>query len=125
MACWDPLGVIEYRRRGWGAFRIGEANLAYRIEYSPATDQHLRALTARQRAIVFDGVDEQLTHQPNVETRNRKPMRPNPVAPWELRLGELRIYYDIEEESRQVVTILAIGVKERSRILIGGEEIEL
>jgi hypothetical protein len=73
------------------------AELAYQIEYSPEVDGHLRALTARQRATVFDAVDEQLTHQPNIETRNRKPMRPNPVAPWELRVGTLRVYDDIED----------------------------
>jgi len=35
------------------------ADLAYRIEYSPDTEEHLRFLTARQRKIVFDAVDEQ------------------------------------------------------------------
>jgi mRNA-degrading endonuclease RelE of RelBE toxin-antitoxin system len=99
--------------------------LPYRIEYSPDTDQHLRALTARQRATVFDAVDEQLAHQPSVETRNRKPMRPNPLAPWELRVGELRVYYDVKDEPDKLVTVLAIGVKDRSRIVIGGEEVEL
>ena len=29
---------------------------------------------------------EQLTHQPQVETRNRKLLRDNPVASWELRI---------------------------------------
>jgi mRNA-degrading endonuclease RelE of RelBE toxin-antitoxin system len=108
-----------------GGTREVVAELAYRIEYSPATDQHLRILSARQRAIVFDAVGEQLTHEPNVETRNRKPMRPNPLAPWELRIGDLRVYFDIKEEPEQVVTILAVGVKDRNRVFIGGEEIEL
>ena len=99
--------------------------MAYRIDYSPATDEHLRVLTARQRAMVFDGVDEQLEHEPGVETRNRKPMRPNPLAPWELRIEELRVYYEIEELPEQVVTIVAVGVKDRNRVLIGGKEIKL
>lgn len=99
--------------------------MAYRIEYSPGTERHLRVLSARQRAIVFDTVEQQLLHEPNVETRNRKPMRPNPLAPWELRIGDLRVYYDIKEEPEQVVTILAVGVKDRNRVYIGGEEIEL
>ena len=99
--------------------------MAYRIEYSPATDEHLRVLTARQRAIVFDAVDDQLAHQPDVETRNRKPMRPNPLAPWELRIGALRVYYEIAEDPENVVTIVAIGVKERDCVLIGGKEIKL
>jgi mRNA-degrading endonuclease RelE of RelBE toxin-antitoxin system len=97
----------------------------YRIDYSAACEEHLRGLTARQRTTVFDGVDEQLGDQPAVETRNRKPMRPNPLAPWELRIGDLRVYYDIAEEPEQVVTIVAIGIKVRNRILIGGEEVEL
>lgn len=99
--------------------------MAYRVEYSPDAEEHLRALSARQRATVFDAVDEQLAHQPAVETRNRKPMRPNSLAPWELRVGELRVYYDIEEEPEQVVSVLAVGVKERNRVRIAGEVIEL
>ena len=72
--------------------------MAYRIEYSPATDEHPRALTARQRSLVFDSVDNQLKHHPSVETRNRKPMRPNPLPPWELRVEELRVYNDVTVE---------------------------
>lgn len=30
-------------------------------------------------------------------------MQPNPVAPWELRVGTLRVYYDVEEEPDTVV----------------------
>ena len=90
--------------------------MAYRIEYSPATRDHLRALTARQRS---------LDHQPWLETRNRKPMRPDPLAPWELRVEELRVYYDVTVEPEGIVTILAVGIKDRSRIIIDGEEVEL
>jgi len=60
-----------------------------------------------------------------VETKNRKPMRPNPLASWELRIGKLRVYYDIEEEAGNVVYIVAIGGKERNRVWIGGEEVDL
>jgi hypothetical protein len=42
--------------------------MTYRIEYSPDTDDHLQALTARQRSIMFDAVDEQLAHQPTIKT---------------------------------------------------------
>ena len=99
--------------------------LPYRIEYSPDAEDHLRTLTTRQQRIVLDAVEEQLVHQPAVETRNRKPMRPNPLAPWELRIGNLRAYYDIEQEPERVVIVLAVGIKLRNRVRIGGEEIEL
>jgi len=52
-------------------------------------------------------------------------MRPNPVAPWELRIGNLRVYYEVSEESEPTVTILAVGIKEREQVLIGGERIKL
>jgi mRNA-degrading endonuclease RelE of RelBE toxin-antitoxin system len=99
--------------------------LPYDIQYSPDAEDHLRRFTARQQRIVMDAVDRQLLNQPKVETRNRKPMRPNPIAPWELRLGELRVYYEVSDEPRPTVTVLAIGVKHRDLIRIGGETIKL
>ena len=85
----------------------------------------MRHLTARQQAVVLDAVEEQLTHRPTVETRHRKPMRPNPLAPWELRVGDLRVYDDVEEEPKAMVLIRAVGLKERNRVRIGGEVIDL
>jgi mRNA-degrading endonuclease RelE of RelBE toxin-antitoxin system len=99
--------------------------LRYAIKYSPETIGHLRALTARQRAIVFNAVEEQLRFEPLVQTRNRKLMRPNPLAPWELRIGELRVYYDVEGASDPTVVIHAIGIKDRNRVVIGDKEAEL
>ena len=95
------------------------------IEYSPDAVAHLRALSSREQALVLDSVERQLTYEPMVETRNRKPMRPNPVAPWELRIGNLRVYYDVEDDPEPKVYVLAIGVKMRNRVRIGGEIIEL
>jgi mRNA-degrading endonuclease RelE of RelBE toxin-antitoxin system len=94
--------------------------LPYRIDYSPDAEGHLRALTARQQRIVIDSVDRQLVHEPTAPTRNRKQMRANPLAPWELRIGNLRVYYDVEEAPERVVRIRAVGVKERNQVRIGG-----
>jgi hypothetical protein len=52
-------------------------------------------------------------------------MRPNPVAPWELRVGQLRAYYDIVETPEPTVFIRAIGVKKRNQVVIGGEVMDL
>jgi mRNA-degrading endonuclease RelE of RelBE toxin-antitoxin system len=99
--------------------------VAYRIEYSPVTEAHLRALTAGQQSLVLATAEKQLARQPTAETRNRKPMRPNLLATWELRVRNLRVYYVVEEEPEQVVSIRAIGVKVRDRVRIANEEIEL
>jgi hypothetical protein len=47
------------------------------------------------------------------------------VAPWELRLGELRVSFDVEEKPERIVKIQAVGVKDRDRVRVGGEEVEL
>ncbi len=60
-----------------------------------------------------------------VKTRHRKPMRENPVAPWELRIGNVRVYYDVEEKPVPTVLIRAIGIKEHNIVRIGGKVIEL
>jgi mRNA-degrading endonuclease RelE of RelBE toxin-antitoxin system len=99
--------------------------MRFQIEYSPEAEDHLRALTVRQQRIVLDAVDEQLSHEPAVETRNRKQMRPNPLAPWELRVGKLRVYCDVDDEQAFTVFVRAVGIKERNQVAIGREVIEL
>jgi mRNA-degrading endonuclease RelE of RelBE toxin-antitoxin system len=99
--------------------------MAYRIVLSSEAERHLRFLTARQQATVVAAMRKQLMHQPTVETRNRKLMEPNPLASWELRVGNLRVYYQVEEEPEAVVQIVAIGVKDRNRVTIGGEVVDL
>jgi len=106
-------------------------DVPYDIEFADAAIGHLRALTARERATVVDAIDEQLSHEPLVETRNRKPLRPNPIAAWELRVGSLRAFYDItlpealSVQTSGVVRIMAIGKKVGNVLRIGGVEIDL
>ena len=99
--------------------------MPYRIEYSPEVETHLRFLTVRQRNMVLDGVLRHLSLQPKVETQNRKRMRPNLLATWELRIGAMRIFFDIQDEPEQIVFIRAVGVKEGNRLRIEGKEIIL
>jgi len=61
------------------------------------------------RRAIGDAIDEQLAHQPSVATRNRKPL-PGLVAPfehvspiWELRVGDDRVFYDVDEGDELVV----------------------
>jgi mRNA-degrading endonuclease RelE of RelBE toxin-antitoxin system len=92
--------------------------------FEPDAIEHLRAFSARDQAIVHDHIEVQLTYQPDMETRRRKRLRPNPLAPWELRIGEIRVFYDIFVESTSV-RVIAIGRKEGNRLMIAGEEIGL
>jgi mRNA-degrading endonuclease RelE of RelBE toxin-antitoxin system len=99
--------------------------VVYQIEFWPEVETHLDALTAAERRVVFDGIEVQLRHQPTVETRNRKSMRASPFAPWELRIGHLRVYYDVEETPVPAVVIRAVGVKQGNEVWIGGRRFKL
>lgn len=66
-----------------------------------------------------------LQYEPTVETRNRKQLRPNPVAPWELRVGSLRVFYELDARESDLVNVLAIGVKKGNRVVIAGKEIRI
>jgi mRNA-degrading endonuclease RelE of RelBE toxin-antitoxin system len=101
-----------------------EHPLAYEIEFASAVEKHLKAMTARQRSMIFAGIEEHLATQPLAETRNRKPMRPNPLATWELRLGDLRVYYRVLELPKKVVQIAAVGITRREQVWIGGERVD-
>lgn len=99
--------------------------MAYDVRFAESVEGHLEALTAGQRARVFRAIEVQLTHEPLQETRNRKPLRPNPVAPWELRVGQLRVFYDVAAGPPPTVHVLAVGVKDRAVLRIGGQEVQL
>ncbi|RMI26808.1 MAG: type II toxin-antitoxin system RelE/ParE family toxin [Calditrichaeota bacterium] len=99
--------------------------MAYRIEFAKSVINQIKALPAYQRPRLLKSIEEQLTYEPLQETRNRKPLRPNPLAPWELRIGELRVFYEVCEDEPDVVRILAVGQKKGNRLIIAGKEIQL
>lgn len=56
---------------------------------------------------------------------NWQALRPNPIAPWELRVGDLRVFYEVAATPAWVVHILAVGIKNRNLVTIGGQEFQL
>ena len=99
--------------------------MTYIVEFAESVKEQLASLTARQRSLVLEAIGKQLVHQPLVETRNRKPLRPNPVAPWELRVRELRVFYEVADDEPGVVRVLAVGRKRGNKVVIAGLELEL
>ena len=99
--------------------------MAYRIQFTESAEEHLAQLTARQQAIVLNAIRVQLRYEPLRETRNRKELRPNPFAPWELRVGVLRVFYEVDAVEPDLVNVLAIGIKRGNRLIISGKEIHI
>ena len=100
----------------------------FALVYADAVKDHLQAIDAKYHSVIQAEMETQLLHKPDVETRNRKPLK-RPIAfgaDWELRLGPdncFRVFYEVRSEVREV-RVLAIGVKERNRLYFGGQELE-
>lgn len=45
--------------------------------------------------------------------------------PYSIRIGSLRVYYEVASDELDVVRMLAVGQKKGNKILVGNQEIEL
>ena len=98
----------------------------FTLSFAPEAVDHLDLIEFKYHGLLRRTINEQLTYTPTEETRNRKPLdQPAPFdASWELRCGPdncFRVFYQVDAAKREV-QVLAIGVKERNRLVIGGEE---
>ncbi len=103
--------------------------LKYTLSFAPEAIEHLDAIESKHHGLLRRTIREQLTYAPAEETRNRKPLdQPAPFdSSWELRCGpknRFRVFYDVDSASHEV-QVLAIGLKDRNRLFIGGQEYEL
>src|SRR3712207_446486 len=92
------------------------------LEYTDRAPDDLHFLEKAEQSYILDMLELQLTREPHVETRNRKRLRRNDLAVWELRARAFRVFYDIEST---VVWIKAVGWKEHNRMLIRGREFKI
>ena len=98
----------------------------FTLVFAPEVVQHLRVIEHKYHGLIRTTIEAQLASTPDKATRNRKRLeQPAPFgATWELRFGpgnSFRVFYEIDRKLRSV-KILAIGVKERNRLIIGREE---
>ena len=101
----------------------------FRLIYALQVKHHLQAIDKKYYPLIRSAVEERLQLDPDVETRNRKPLKRESGlgADWEIRFGpqnRFRVFYTFDLESREV-HVLAIGIKRGSRLFIGGEEVLL
>jgi len=80
----------------------------FEIVFSAEVEDDLRRIPVYHRNRILDHIDEQLGHQPTVSTKNRKLLL-NALPPWEagsfvweLRSGDYRVFYDVDDASRTV-----------------------
>lgn len=100
----------------------------FTIVFAPETLSHLDVIERKNHRLIRQTIEKRLSFLPGQVTRNRKPLeQPAPFgATWELRFGpgnRFRVFYEVQSNTC-VVNVLAIGIKERNKLLIAGEELE-
>ena len=73
------------------------------VAYAREVKRHLRHVDAKYHCLIEAAIELQLVFEPDVETRNRKPLkRPTSFgADWELRCGadnRFRVFYQVNAE---------------------------
>jgi mRNA-degrading endonuclease RelE of RelBE toxin-antitoxin system len=106
-----------------------DARQSFTMVYSPQAEPHLAAIDQRHGSMIRREIETLLVNEPDTRTRNRKPLREPAVfeGAWEIRFGpdnRFRVFYDVNRAESEV-HILAIGIKRRNRLCIGGEEVDL
>jgi mRNA-degrading endonuclease RelE of RelBE toxin-antitoxin system len=81
----------------------------FAIEYAEGVAEDLAAVRPFDRSRLLDRIEEQLAQQPTTETRNRKilvgltPPWDHEPPVWELRVGQYRVFYDVDDAERRVI----------------------
>jgi mRNA-degrading endonuclease RelE of RelBE toxin-antitoxin system len=80
----------------------------YHILLAPSAAKELRALRADIRARVRDGIQLHLRHEPTKVSKSRiKRLRGLEKPQYRLRVGDIRVFYDVEEDAVQVLAVVS------------------
>jgi mRNA-degrading endonuclease RelE of RelBE toxin-antitoxin system len=81
--------------------------MRYEILLSPMALENLRRLDAHQRAEVRDAMEVHLRHEPTKVSRSRIKRLRNLAQPqYRLRVGDIRVFYDVVEARVEILAIL-------------------
>jgi len=88
--------------------------MPFEIVLAPEALDDLRALKAHLRSVVRRSPETHLRHEPAKTSRSRiKRLRGLTQPQYRLRLGELRVFYDIVDSTVEVLAIVAKSEAER------------
>ena len=94
--------------------------MPFRISITHEAELQLQAFSVREQRIVETAVNVRLREQPTIPTNAIKRLRPNPLAEFELRIGQFRVLYNVEVEESEVI-LLIVGRKKGNSLIVKGE----
>src|SRR5712691_9751305 len=93
--------------------------MPFKILITEDADRQFRSLPVREQRILEATIQSRLQLQPTGPTKAIKRLRPNSLAEFELRAGDLRALYNVEGDE---VVILIVGRKVGNKLIVEGEE---
>lgn len=93
--------------------------MPFKITITKDADRQFRSLPVREQRILEAAMLSRLQQQPTTATKAIKRLRPNPLAEFELRAGNLRVLYNVEGDE---VVVLIVGRKVGNKLIVEGEE---
>jgi mRNA-degrading endonuclease RelE of RelBE toxin-antitoxin system len=93
--------------------------MAFKISITEDADRQLRSLPVREQRILEAAIQSRLEHEPTKPTKAIKRLRPSLFADFELRAGDLRALYNVDEGE---VVVLIVGRKVGNKLIVEGEE---
>ena len=82
--------------------------MAFEIILAPQAIEGLKAIRADFRAGVLEAIELHLRHEPTKVSRSRiKRLRGLERPQYRLRVNEVRVFYDVTEETVEVLAIIA------------------
>jgi len=97
--------------------------MKFEVSLVTSAEGDLDVYTTREQRIILDAISRYLELDADVQTRRRKQLRSNPMAPWELRIGDYRVFYEVSGQT--AARVLAIGHKEHNQLFIRGRRVDL
>ena len=97
--------------------------MPFQVTLTPSAEADLDYFKRFEQCVIVNAAKRYLRNDADVESRHRKKLRPNPLAPWELRGGKYRVFYEVVDAT--AVKILAMGYKEHNDLFIRGQRVEL
>ena len=103
----EAIGELESAHRTMPHSGYNLARMRFAIVLAPEAVDDFRSLRANVRSTVRDALETHLRYEPTKTSRSRiKQLRGLARPQYRLRVGEIRIFYDVSAETVEVLAII-------------------
>jgi mRNA-degrading endonuclease RelE of RelBE toxin-antitoxin system len=104
---WERLGVIAQARRTCENSGYNLARITYDLVLAPDAAADWKTLSTPVRSGVKDAIERHLRHEPTKVSKSRiKRLRGVSQPQYRLRVGDIRVFYDVTETQVQILAIV-------------------